>query len=126
MRTHIRDLANGRPFALCQGEVSDPLFALLHDVFGELNVDLHATSLPKREPVLVLVAVDSSDPRPLVAESRQLAGNAPVIALLPIDDERIAAQAISAGADACFPLGTPLTNLRLAFLRCLLHSSAEI
>lgn len=92
----------------------DPqLYGLLSDVLGEAGIELNVR--PPEHPDVVLAAVHGSSidaVSAVLSSARQLAQQAPVIALLPIGDDRLAQRCIQLGAQGCWALDTPLSLLR--------------
>jgi hypothetical protein len=102
------------------GTTDDSLRALLQDV---LEVEL-LEGAPN--PELVLAVVGPRDPfRVLVAAQVAARHQAPIIAILPFDDERLSRRALVAGARFCWPLDGSLQRLRSAFLGAIPRSTGE-
>lgn len=93
------------------GPTDDPLRALLEDALEVEWVTAEAN------PEVVLAVVGPHDPfRVLASAQRVAAGKSPIIAILPIADERLSRRALLAGAHACWPLDGSLKTLREAVL----------
>ncbi len=94
----------------------DALASLLRDVLGDLGVGLAQRDESRGLVLLVLNRQLGPDRlRRLV----QRYAPEPVVAVLPFEDERLDAQARSAGAVGCYALGTPLANLREQIARAM-------
>jgi hypothetical protein len=88
-----------------------PLRALLADVLGECGVTVSPGAQPHTAQLLVVpVTTDLGLRRLLLLAATRPAR--PVLAVLPFEDEALAAQALSLGASGCYALGTPLERLR--------------
>jgi len=91
------------------------LRVLLADVLGELGLDLEFEPALRGggagELVLALVYVESMAACEAL-EADVLRAGVPVLALLPVMEERLCRRACERGAAACYALGTPLDNLR--------------
>jgi len=88
------------------------LHRLLSDVLAESGIELGAGSKP---PDIVLAVVEGSGSEALSAllsQARRVAGSSPIVALLPIGDDRLAKRSIQLGAHGCWSLDTPLSLLR--------------
>lgn len=92
------------------GIVDPCLRALLADVL--LDHDVAVGDDDSADLVVVLVPV--GDARRAIAEARRAAGDAPIIALLPFEDDGLGASARRCGADACYTLTAPLRELEAA------------
>lgn len=92
----------------------DPqLFRLLSDVLSEAHIDL--STRPPKHPDVVLTVIDGSSfdsVSTCVSNARRIAELAPVIALLPIGDDRLAKRCIQLGVQGCWALDTPLSLLQ--------------
>lgn len=93
------------------------LRVLLADVLDELGLDLDLGDRGAGKLVLALVYVESMAACEAL-EAEVLRANVPVLALLPVMEERLCRRACERGAAACYALGTPLDNLR-AIVRAL-------
>lgn len=90
----------------------ESLRALLSDVLGDMGLLLRTPGGGGRaDVVLALVQREDSVPRVLRAAGDE-AGAAPVVVLLPFEDERLRRLAMSLGARGCYALGTPLEALK--------------
>ena len=94
---------------------------LLADVLDEMALDLALVpglrGGTSDKVVLALVYVESMAACEAL-EAEVLRANVPVLALLPVMEERLCRRACERGAAACYALGTPLDNLR-AIVRAL-------
>jgi DNA-binding NarL/FixJ family response regulator len=90
----------------------ESLRSLLSDVLGDMGFALCSGGSEAR-PDVVLVLVQRGDS---VSRVLQVSGNesgpAPVVVLLPFDDERLRRSALKLGARGCYALGTPLEELK--------------
>jgi len=94
------------------GGADEPLRGLLGDVFAEMGFALQRVPPWQPSPHLVLAAVHARDVARVLAAAHDLAGGAPILALLPFSDDRLARRALEAGAHAWYALDTPLRFLR--------------
>jgi DNA-binding NarL/FixJ family response regulator len=106
----MRPAARARQVVL-QGE-DESLRSLLSDVLEDMGLMLSASGEGRGWPDVVLVLVQRGDSLfRVLQQARHEAGSAPVLALLPFDDERLRHLALSLGARGCYALGTPLEQL---------------
>ena len=90
----------------------ESLRALLSDVLEDMGLLLRGSGAGARpDVVLALVQREDSVPRVLRVAGDE-AGAAPVVVLLPFEDERLRQLAMSLGARDCYALGTPLERLK--------------
>ena len=94
----------------------ESLRALLSDVLEDMGLSLRSSGEEagagaRPDVVLALVQREESVPRVLRVAGDE-AGAAPVVALLPFEDERLRRLAMSLGARDCYALGTPLEVLK--------------
>ena len=93
-------------------DADESLRSLLSDVLGDMGIALRPSG-GGLHPDVVLALVQGAD---RVARVRRGAGNeagpAPVVVLLPFDDERLRSAALKLGARGCYALGTPLEELK--------------
>jgi DNA-binding NarL/FixJ family response regulator len=96
----------------------ESLRALLSDVLEDMGLSLRSSGAEtgaetgaRPDVVLALVQREESVPRVLRVAGDE-AGAAPVVALLPFEDERLRRLAMSLGARDCYALGTPLEVLK--------------
>ena len=91
----------------------EALTSLLAEVLHERGIVLSVEGrAEKHRPDLVLVLVQRGDSILRLLERAGAAGpGAPVIVLLPYDDEHLARLALRSGAWGCFVLGRPLQEL---------------
>jgi len=93
-------------------EADDSLFALLHEVLGELGIALHADAEDAPRPELVLALAHRSESlASTLQQVREATWPAPVVVLVPFADERMMKLALKLGARGCFALGQPLGEL---------------
>lgn len=104
------------------GESERPLVELLSDVLEDVDVavdlDDGGAAPPQvtgARPDLVLVMVDRNDLAGLFGRARSIAAGAPVIAILPFNDERLERQVLAFGASGCYSLNTPIERLKSGF-----------
>jgi len=102
----------GRVRAVLVGSVDASLRALLEDV---LEIEfVHAEHCPD----LVFAIVGLRDAFRVLAAAQEAARQrAPIVAILPIADERLSRRALLAGARFCWPLDGSLHSLRAALAR---------
>lgn len=90
----------------------ESLRSLLSDVLGDMGLALCSGGTGAR-PDVVLALVQRGES---ISWVLQAAGNesglAPVVVLLPFDDERLRRSALNLGARGCYALGTPLEELK--------------
>ena len=90
----------------------ESLRALLSDVLADMGLCLRGAGAGGRaDVVLALVQREDSMPRVLRVAGEE-AGAAPVVVLLPFEDDRLRRLAMSLGARDCYALGTPLEVLK--------------
>jgi len=90
----------------------ESLRSLLSDVLGDMGIPLEADGAGAR-PDVVLALVQREDSVPGVLRAvEEASGAAPVIVLLPFEDERLRCLAMRLGARSCYALGTPLEALK--------------
>ncbi|MCU0620054.1 MAG: hypothetical protein MUC69_00970 [Gemmatimonadales bacterium] len=99
---------------VCLGATDNGLRALLRDVFDDMGLRLHFAPLWHCSPDLVLAAVQRRDAELVLAAACEVAGAAPILAILPYSDERLVRLVRERGAHACYALDTPLAALRAA------------
>lgn len=99
------------------------LEALLRDVLGDVGFSLHGPGQAGVRPSVTLALVQRGDSVPRVLQAAGAQG-APVVVLLPFDDERLARLAVRLGARGCFALGTPLEELKRLLKQVLTHPAA--
>jgi DNA-binding NarL/FixJ family response regulator len=93
-------------------DADESLRSLLSDVLGDMGIALRASGMgPRPDVVLALVRGVDSVAGVLRAAGNE-AGAAPVVVLLPFDDERLRRSALKQGARGCYALGTPLEELK--------------
>ncbi len=93
-------------------DADESLCSLLRDVLGDMGIVLHPSGVEARpDVVLALVQGEDSVSRVLRGAGNE-AGPAPVIVLLPFDDERLRRSSLNQGARGCYALGTPLEELK--------------
>ncbi len=101
-----------RPIQVVFHGADESLRSLLSDVLDDMGLALCSGGGEAR-PDVVLVLVQRGDS---VSRALQVSGNesgpAPVVVLLPFDDERLRSSALSLGARGCYALGTPLEELK--------------
>jgi len=98
------------------GEMIEPLRLLLEDVLTDSGLLYELTSQP-RTCDLAIVMVNWGDERPVIAVARAaLAGDTPLLAILPFGDDGLAQRALLSGAQGWFALDTPLPLLLAALL----------
>lgn len=105
--------------AVLMGTVDPSLEAVLADVLADLDVELDAGRWTEPAPDLILAVVGRGDAKELLATARIRGAGCPVIAILLFGDDRLEADATSAGAHACYALDTPLSRLKTVLLALL-------
>ncbi|ATB30122.1 DNA-binding response regulator [Melittangium boletus] len=90
----------------------ESLRSLLSDVLGDMGIRL-APDVGGERPDVVLALVEREDSVPRVLRAvEESSGPAPVLVLLPFEDERLRCLAMRLGAQGCYALGTPLESLK--------------
>ncbi|MGQ0505933.1 MAG: hypothetical protein ACT4TC_11520 [Myxococcaceae bacterium] len=112
--------SHSQPIALCNGELSDELVALLSDVLADLHIDVRGALPVGATPAIFIVGVAGRELKRVLTAARAAAGFLPIVAVLPIQDRRLASAALRSGANACYALGTPLSNLRVLVAQLLI------
>ncbi len=98
----------GRPRVVVHG-ADESLRSLLSDVLGDMGLALQGPG--ERHADVVLALVERGESLPGVLRAAR-SGAAPVLVLLPFEDERLRSSALSQGARGCYALGTPLEALK--------------
>ncbi len=89
----------------------ESLRSLLNDVLGDMGLALRGFDDDGGQPGVVLTLVQRGDSLPrLLERAREEA--APVVVLLPFEDDRLRSLALNLGARGCYALGTPLEELK--------------
>jgi hypothetical protein len=99
---------------VCLGAADDALRALLRDVLTDQGFRVYLAPRWHHAPNLVIAAVRRWDVAGVMAAARDLAGAAPILAILPFSDERLVQLAREGGARAWFAIGMPLASLAAA------------
>jgi hypothetical protein len=93
-------------------DADESLRSLLGDVLGDMGIALRPSGA-EAPPDVVLALVQGGDSVSRVLHGAgNEPGGAPVIVLLPFDDERLRRSVLSQGARGCYALGTPLEELK--------------
>jgi DNA-binding NarL/FixJ family response regulator len=93
-------------------DADESLRSLLRDVLGDMGIVLRPSGV-EAQPDVVLALVQGGDSVSRVLHmAGNEAGSAPVIVLLPFDDERLRRSVLSQGVRGCYALGTPLEELK--------------
>jgi len=95
--------------ALASGMI-EPLRRLLEDIIADAGARFNLASRPAACDV-VMVMVHFGDERHVIADARAMAGDVPLLAILPFADEGLARRVLLAGAQGWFALDTPLSQL---------------
>ena len=90
---------------------------LLVDVLRDLRFELELVESGVGRPDLVFAMVRQGDVFGVLELAKRAAFGAPIIAVLPLDDPRLAQRAVLAGAQNICSLDGPLDSLRSAFLQ---------
>ena len=98
------------------GIMIEPLKLLLADVLGDSGVP-HEFTTKAGACDVVIVMVTWGEEVAAIADARALAGDVPVLAILPFGDDELAQRVLAAGAQSCFALGTPLALLRASLVK---------
>ncbi len=93
-------------------DADESLRSLLSDVLGDMGIALRPSDGAERPDVVLALVRGADSVSRVLRVAGSEAGPAPVIALLPFDDERLRRSALSLGARGCYALGTPLEELR--------------
>ena len=89
----------------------ESLRSLLNDVLGDMGLALRGFGDDAGQPDVVLALVQRGDSLPRLLQTAQEEA-APVVVLLPFEDERLRGLALNLGARGCYALGTPLEELK--------------
>jgi len=89
------------------GDVIEPLKRLLEDVLTDSGGQYELTSEPGTGDV-VIVLVNWGEEIRVIADARALAGDVPLLAILPFGDAELAQRVLRNGAQGWFALDTPL------------------
>jgi hypothetical protein len=115
MRTAVPASAGHSGWVKVVGEAEPALHALLADVLADVPLAVSpagaAADEAARPPRVILAIGDRARLDELIGQARQDGRGVPVVAVLPLFDERDARQAIAAGAAACCALDAPLGEL---------------
>jgi hypothetical protein len=102
-------------FALV-GDKIEPLKLLLQDVLTDSSVRYELTSQPGACDV-VMVMVNWGEELHVIADARALAGDVPLLAILPFGDDGLAQRVLLGGAQGWFALDTPLALLSASLVK---------
>jgi hypothetical protein len=94
---------------------------LLVDVLRDLRVELEI--IEGGVPDLVFAVVREGDFFHVLESARRRSAGGPIVAVLPLRDERLIQRAFLAGATSICSLDSPLDSLRLAFSEALFSRS---
>src|SRR6266511_1674632 len=117
--------------AMLVGASDQRLRELLTDIFDELGIELCTPESVADAAAgggmvdFAVAVVGRDDLARILAEARRLTGQAPVIAILSLDDPRRAKQAIACGADAVYALDTSLGGFRTELIRLISRRSGQ-
>ena len=92
------------------GDMIEPLRLLLEDVLTDTGVRYELTAQPGACDV-VMVMVNWGEELRVIADARALAGDVPLLAILPFGDDGLAQRTLLGGAQGWFALDTPLALL---------------
>jgi hypothetical protein len=93
-------------------DAEESLGSLLRDVLGDMGIVLRPSGVEARPDVVLALVQGADSVSRVLRTAGNEAGAAPVIVLLPFDDERLRRSALSQGARGCYALGTPLEELK--------------
>jgi hypothetical protein len=93
-------------------DAEESLSSLLRDVLGDMGIALRASGVEARPDVVLALVQGGESVSRVLRLAGNVAGHAPVIVLLPFDDERLRRSVLSQGARGCYALGTPLEELK--------------
>jgi hypothetical protein len=110
--------------AVIVGLSDGALWLLLTDVLLDEGVAI-ARDEDEPGPDVVFAFVGFDDVVAVLTQARATAGLAPVIAILPLDDERLSRQAKACGANAVYALNHSLQHLRRVLAAVLSESAAS-
>jgi hypothetical protein len=96
---------------------AEPFESLLVDVLRDLRIEL--TIIDGGRPDLVFAVVRQGDFFRVLDKAKRLSIGGPIVAVLPLRDERLVQRAFLAGATSVCSLDAPLESLRLAFSEAL-------
>jgi hypothetical protein len=97
------------------GGFTEPLTLLLHDVLTSSGLRYELT--PAGVCDVAIVMVSWGEELHEIAAARALAGAAPLLAILPFDDEVMARRVVNLGAQGWFTLDAPLPQLLAVLVR---------
>jgi hypothetical protein len=98
------------------GDVIEPLKLLLEDVLTDSGVRYELTSQPGAYNV-VIVMVNWGEELRVIAAARALAGDVPLLAILPFGDDWLVQRVLLAGAQGWYALDAPLDLLRASLVK---------
>ncbi|WP_309891952.1 hypothetical protein [Archangium sp.] len=93
-------------------DADESLRSLLCDVLGDMGIALCPSGQGARPEVVLALLQGADSVAGVLRAAGNEAGAAPVVVLLPFDDERLRRSALSLGARGCYALGTPLEELK--------------
>ncbi|MBK7860321.1 MAG: DNA-binding response regulator [Archangiaceae bacterium] len=104
---------------------ADSFHALLVDVLRDLRVEVQLVRVGAGKPDLVFAMIRQGDVFRVLDLAKRAAAGAPIVAVLALNDARLAQRAVLGGAKTVCSLDRPLDGLRLAFSEALsLRASA--
>jgi hypothetical protein len=115
MRSEIRKVR-----AVLMGD-SELFQGLLVDVLRDLRVEVDV--ITEGRPDLVFAVVREADVSQVLGLAKKVAFGAPVVAVLPMRDDRLARAAILSGASNLCSLDGPIDVLRITFLQAIARRS---
>ncbi|HEX8820731.1 MAG TPA: DNA-binding response regulator [Archangium sp.] len=105
-------------------DADESLRSLLSDVLGDMGITLRPSGVGGRPDVVLALVQGADSVARVLRGAGNEAGPAPVVVLLPFDDERLRRSALNLGARGCYALGTPLEELK-ELLRDVVDGSLE-
>ena len=95
-------------------------------MLGDLGVALEVPGGAAGVADVVIAVIDRGDAALVLEQARCAGGDAPVVALLPLGGDALAAMARAAGAVACIERTAPLAALRAGVAAALAAPSARV
>ena len=104
--------SRGRNRVAIVGRCDPRLRDLIADVLRDLGVEISDAPVLGDPPAVVLAVAERANLTAVLDLAKAVAGRGPILAVVPLEDERLEHAAASQGAHACYTLGAPLGRLR--------------